>query len=39
MKWKTFFYRQMCEDEGVFICVSPVCGTCSDFHICYGPEE
>lgn len=39
MKWKKFFYRQMCEDEGVRICKSPVCDTCSDFTMCYGPEE
>ncbi|MGE5477322.1 MAG: nitrogen fixation protein NifQ [Bacteroidales bacterium] len=39
MKWKKFFYRQMCEDEGVSICKSPVCDTCSDYPLCYGPEE
>lgn len=39
MKWKKFFYRQMCEDEGVSICKSPVCDTCSDFPACYGPES
>ncbi|MGE5515651.1 MAG: nitrogen fixation protein NifQ [Bacteroidota bacterium] len=39
MKWKKFFYRQMCEDEGVRICKSPVCDTCTDFTLCYGPEE
>lgn len=39
MKWKKFFYRQMCEDEGIFLCKSPVCDTCSDAAICYGPEE
>lgn len=39
MKWKKFFYRQMCEDEGVSICKSPVCDTCSDFAHCFGPEE
>lgn len=39
MKWKKFFYRQMCEDEGVKICKSPVCDTCTDFSACYGPEQ
>lgn len=39
MKWKKFFYRQMCEDEGIFVCKSPVCDTCSDVAVCYGPEE
>lgn len=35
MKWKKFFYRLMCEDEGVSICKSPVCDTCSDFALCF----
>lgn len=39
MKWKKFFYRQMCEDEGVSVCKSPVCDSCTDFTLCYGPEE
>jgi NifQ. len=39
MKWKKFFYRQMCESEGLSICKSPVCEECSDFTICYGPEK
>lgn len=39
MKWKKFFYRQMCEQEGVNICKSPVCEECCDFPRCFGPEE
>lgn len=39
MKWKKFFYRQMCEDEGIVLCKSPVCDTCTDFAICFGPEQ
>lgn len=39
MKWKKFFYRQMCQMEGINICKSPVCNTCTDYSICYGPEE
>lgn len=39
MKWKKFFYRQMCEDEGVAICKSPVCEACVDFALCFGPED
>lgn len=38
MKWKKFFYRQMCEEEGVLICKSPICDTCSDYSACFGPE-
>ncbi len=39
MKWKKFFYRTLCEDEGVLVCKSPVCDTCSDLDQCFGPEE
>lgn len=39
MKWKKFFYRTLCEDEGILVCKSPVCDTCSDLNLCFGPEE
>ena len=39
MKWKKFFYRQLCERAGVPICKSPQCGDCSDYPICFGPED
>lgn len=39
MKWKKFFYRQLCEREGVLICKSPICDSCSDYSICFGQEE
>ena len=39
MKWKKFFYRQLCERANIPICKSPSCGVCSDFRICFGPEE
>lgn len=39
MKWKKFFYREMCAAEGMSICKSPVCDTCGDFPVCFGPEE
>ena len=38
MKWKKFFYRTMCEDEGIRVCKAPVCDACCDFAQCYGPE-
>jgi nitrogen fixation protein NifQ len=38
MKWKKFFYRQLCERAEVPICRSPSCAVCSDFHHCFGPE-
>ena len=38
MKWKKFFYRQLCERAGVPICKSPSCGVCVDHSVCFGPE-
>ena len=39
MKWKKFFYRQLCERAGLTVCRSPSCGVCSDYPQCFGPEE
>lgn len=38
MKWKKFFYRQMCEAEEIMVCKSPICDLCPDFSVCFGPE-
>lgn len=38
MKWKKFFYRQLCEREGLRICRAPSCGVCGDYPQCFGPE-
>ncbi|OIQ90850.1 NifQ [mine drainage metagenome] len=39
MKWKKFFYRELCGLEGVLICKSPVCESCGDFSSCFGGED
>jgi nitrogen fixation protein NifQ len=39
MKWKKFFYRTICRDEGFLLCTSPVCSECSDFANCFGEES
>jgi nitrogen fixation protein NifQ len=39
MKWKKFFYRQLCEQAEVLICKSPSCAACSDHPLCFGPES
>ena len=39
MKWKRFFYKQLCAREEILICKSPSCGVCCDYHACFGPEE
>ncbi len=38
MRWKKFFYRQLCEAEGVLLCKSPICDDCVDFQECFGAE-
>ena len=39
MKWKKFFYRQLCERAEVPICKSPNCGDCVDFAVCFSHAE
>ncbi|MGF1640072.1 MAG: nitrogen fixation protein NifQ [Rhodospirillales bacterium] len=38
MKWKKFFYRQLCERDGVAVCRAPTCDACVDIGLCFGPE-
>jgi nitrogen fixation protein NifQ len=39
MKWKKFFYRQICGWEGFLACRSPSCEVCIDYDECFGPES
>jgi len=39
MKWKKFFYKQLCIAEGIYICRSPSCEVCPDYSDCFGSEE
>jgi nitrogen fixation protein NifQ len=39
MRWKRFFYRQLCEDDGFLMCATPVCTDCPDFDLCFGEES
>ena len=39
MKWKKFFYRMICRDEGFSMCVAPCCSECGDFDGCFGGES
>lgn len=39
MKWKKFFYRQLCELEGFSLCATPSCRECGDFDHCFGAED
>lgn len=39
MRWKKYFYKQLCERNGAFVCRSPSCADCSEYTNCFGPEE
>jgi nitrogen fixation protein NifQ len=39
MKWKKFFYRMICRDEGFRLCAAPCCSECGDFENCFGDES
>jgi nitrogen fixation protein NifQ len=39
MRWKRFFYRMLCEDDGLVMCSTPVCTHCNDFALCFGDES
>lgn len=38
MKWKKFFYRELCEQAEVPICKAPTCSVCVDQALCFGQE-
>ncbi len=38
MKWKKFFYRTICRDDGYMLCAAPSCAECDDFDNCFGEE-
>jgi nitrogen fixation protein NifQ len=38
MRWKRFFYRMLCEADGMVLCTTPVCSECKDFDLCFGEE-
>ncbi len=39
MRWKRFFYRMLCEQDGFVMCTTPVCTNCDDFNVCFGDES
>lgn len=39
MKWKKFFYKQLCERAEIHACRAPSCAVCSDRAQCFGPED
>jgi nitrogen fixation protein NifQ len=38
MRWKKFFYKQLCEQDGGYVCRSPSCDICPTFQDCFGEE-
>jgi nitrogen fixation protein NifQ len=38
MRWKKFFYRQLCDRAAARLCRAPSCGACSDYASCFGAE-
>ena len=38
LRWKKFFYKQLCDRAEVRLCKAPSCGVCSDYAQCFGPE-
>ncbi|MFH1816990.1 MAG: nitrogen fixation protein NifQ [Pseudomonadota bacterium] len=38
MKWKKFFYKQLCNRAEVNMCKAPSCQVCNDYRSCFGPE-
>jgi nitrogen fixation protein NifQ len=39
MRWKKFFYRKLCEKNGLNICRSPNCQTCDEYSTCFSPDQ
>ena len=38
MKWKRFFYKELCRMAEVSLCKAPSCRVCTDYAACFGPE-
>jgi nitrogen fixation protein NifQ len=38
MRWKKFFYRQLCDRAEARVCKAPSCGLCRDYAQCFGAE-
>jgi nitrogen fixation protein NifQ len=35
MRWKRYLYKQVCDNNGGFMCKAPNCGVCSDYALCF----
>ncbi|MBB4268089.1 nitrogen fixation protein NifQ [Roseospira visakhapatnamensis] len=39
MRWKKYFYRTLCEQDGVLLCKAPNCAVCEDYALCFVEGE
>jgi len=39
MRWKRYLFKQVCEKNGGVMCKNPNCGDCSDYPLCFAPED
>ena len=39
MRWKRYLFKEACTLGGGVLCKSPNCGICSDYALCFAPEE
>lgn len=39
MRWKRFFYLQLCKTEGDYVCRAPSCDACTSFRDCFSGDE
>lgn len=39
MRWKRYLFKTLCERTGAVLCKSPNCGECSDYPLCFAPED
>jgi nitrogen fixation protein NifQ len=39
MRWKKFFYRELCAHQGFTACPVPDCRDCTSWAECFGPED
>ncbi|MDX8355447.1 nitrogen fixation protein NifQ [Cognatiyoonia sp. IB215182] len=38
MRWKKYFYRQICSDAAFSLCLSPTCDDCDEKAECFAPD-
>jgi nitrogen fixation protein NifQ len=39
MRWKKFFYRQLCQRAEILICRSPNCQSCDEYQDCFPAQQ